>query len=154
MSRASPRSYSRSRSRSYSKDRSRSRSPVRRSRSQSASPEHLHSVLVTNLTRNVKEDHVREIFSQFGKITHLEFPINKLLNTNKGKAYIDFETQEEADKAISYMDNAQLDGKRLACVVAPKQRERSPSPRRARYTSPPPYRRSSIRGPPPPVLGR
>lgn len=27
------------------------------------------------------------------------------MNTNKGKAYIDFETQEEADKALSYMDN-------------------------------------------------
>lgn len=28
-----------------------------------------------------------------------------LVNTNKGKAYIDFETQEDAHKAISYMDN-------------------------------------------------
>lgn len=28
-----------------------------------------------------------------------------IVNTNKGKAYIDFETQEDADKAISYMDN-------------------------------------------------
>lgn len=76
-----------------------------------------------------------------------------IVNTNKGKAYIDFETQEDADKAISYMDNvsnrnsplcafnakshisqwqAQLDGKRIVCVVAPKHRERSPSPRRGK----------------------
>ncbi|KAI7901735.1 uncharacterized protein BX663DRAFT_103078 [Cokeromyces recurvatus] len=98
----SPRRRSTSRGRSHSP---RSKSPTRRSRSRSASPEHLHSILVTNLTRNVKEEHIREIFSQFGKITHLEFPFNKTLNTNKGKAYIDFETQEDADKALSYMDN-------------------------------------------------
>lgn len=83
--RASSRSrYSRSpspRRRSISRGRSRSpysRSPVRRSRTRSASPEHLHSILVTNLTRNVNEEHVREIFSQFGKISALDFPINKV----------------------------------------------------------------------------
>ncbi|CEP10940.1 hypothetical protein [Parasitella parasitica] len=153
MPMVSPRSAY-SRSPSPRPARSRSRSPLRRSsRSRSASPEHLHSILVTNLTRNVKEDHIREIFGEFGKISYLEFPINKLLKTNKGKAYIDFETQDDADKAISYMDNAQLDGKRIACVVAPKHRERSPSPRRARY-SPPPFRKINSRGPPPPPLNR
>jgi RNA recognition motif-containing protein len=31
--------------------------------------------------------------------------LQHIVKTNKGKAYIDFETQEGANKAISYMDN-------------------------------------------------
>ncbi|KAI8889247.1 RNA-binding domain-containing protein, partial [Backusella circina FSU 941] len=110
---------------------SRSPSPRRRtpSRSRSRTPEHLYSILVTNLTRNVKEEHVKEIFSQYGTISRIEFPMNKRLNTNCGKAYIDYGTQEDADKALSYMDDAQLDGKRIVCTVAPSRRSRSPSPK-------------------------
>lgn len=40
-----------------------------------------------------------------------------LVNTNKGKAYIDYETQEEADKAIAYMDNVKNKEKRKKDVI-------------------------------------
>ncbi|KAF7727986.1 hypothetical protein EC973_006751 [Apophysomyces ossiformis] len=141
-------SYSRSRSRSRSF--SRSRSPPRRRRS--LSPPRI-IVLVAKLTRNVTADHVKEIFSQFGTIKHVEFPFNERLNANMGKAYVEYETQEDADKAISYMDGGQLDGQRLECLMAPPRRRSpslSPPPRRrSRNISPPvSYRR---RGPPPPM---
>ncbi|KAI9013990.1 hypothetical protein CLU79DRAFT_382588 [Phycomyces nitens] len=125
------RSPSRSRSprrRSYSRsprlERERSLSPVR-ARSRSPVTAKGNGVLVTNLTRNVTSEHVREIFSQYGTIVELDFPFNKRLNANSGKAYVYYETDEEAKKAISHMDGGQLDGKHLTCEVAPV---RLPSP--------------------------
>jgi RNA recognition motif-containing protein len=41
-----------------------------------------------------------------GVFTHQKsIKIYSLVNINLGKAYIDFETQEDAEKAISYMHN-------------------------------------------------
>lgn len=70
-------SYSRSRSPSYS-SRSRSRSP-RRSMSPALTPK--NTVLVTNLTRNVTADHVKEIFAQFGSVVKVDFPVNHRCKT-------------------------------------------------------------------------
>lgn len=63
------RSVSRSRSPSYSGSRSRSRSRGRSTRSN-------NWISVTNLTRNVTLDHVKEIFAQYGEIVSTEFPFN------------------------------------------------------------------------------
>ncbi|KAI9496623.1 hypothetical protein BDB00DRAFT_808072 [Zychaea mexicana] len=123
------RSPSYSRSRSPSDASSRSRSPIR-----SVSPPPRNTVLITNLTRNVNAEHIKEIFSQFGTVRDIDFPFNTRLNTNGGRAFVEYETKEDVDKAISYMDGGQLDGKYLEVAVAPPPRRRSPSP--------PPRRRS------------
>ncbi|KAK3342093.1 hypothetical protein B0T25DRAFT_559972 [Lasiosphaeria hispida] len=73
----SPRRNGRYRSRSYSRDRSWSRS---RSRSRSASlsePPRSTKVVVERLTKNVKEEHLREIFGQYGEIKDLDLPLNR-----------------------------------------------------------------------------
>lgn len=63
------RSVSRSRSPSYSGSRSRSRSRGRSTHSN-------NWISVTNLTRNVTLDHVKEIFAQYGEIVSTDFPFN------------------------------------------------------------------------------
>ncbi|CDH50503.1 predicted protein [Lichtheimia corymbifera JMRC:FSU:9682] len=139
-------SYSRSRSPSYS-SRSRSRSP-RRSMSPALTPK--NTVLVTNLTRNVTADHVKEIFAQFGSVVKVDFPVNHRLNTNTGRAYVEYESKEDMDKAISYMNGGQLDGKHLDVDVAPAHRSPSPPSHRRGYSPPPPsrYRRGGGGGRP------
>ncbi|KAI9313051.1 hypothetical protein BX666DRAFT_1979031 [Dichotomocladium elegans] len=157
-------SYSRSRSRSpmYS-SRSRSRSPRSRSRSprsrsprRSASPPPpRHAVEVTNLTRNVTAEHIKEIFGQYGTIKHIDFPMNAKLNTNTGRATVEYATKEEMEKAIGYMNDGQLDGKHLNVTVAPppttlsRYRGSLSPPRRRRAYSPqsPRSRRPGNRAP-------
>ncbi|ORZ02690.1 hypothetical protein BCR43DRAFT_406586, partial [Syncephalastrum racemosum] len=74
---------------------------------------------ITNLTRNVTPDHIDEIFGQFGQIVKLDLPMNHKLRRNLGLAYVEYKTEEEMQKAISYMDKGQLDGKYLDVAVAP-----------------------------------
>eukprot|EP00899_Mesostigma_viride_P000518 jgi/Mesvir1/10467/Mv14377-RA.1 len=72
-----------------------------RARSPSPLPKVLH---VGNLTRNVNEAHLREIFGNFGKVVKVELAIDRLVNLPKGFGYIEFETRAEAEKALDFMD--------------------------------------------------
>ncbi|RFU32418.1 hypothetical protein B7463_g3914, partial [Scytalidium lignicola] len=91
------RSESRSRSRSYG--RSRSASPVRSTK-----------VVVEKLTKNVNEDHLREIFGTYGTIKDLDMPMNRQFMTNRGTAYILYESEADAEAAIAHMHESQIDG--------------------------------------------
>ncbi|KAF9103348.1 hypothetical protein BGX27_010619 [Mortierella sp. AM989] len=114
------RSLGRSRSRSLSRSlspRSRSRSPprkVQRRVTRSPSPRNdvsLNSAIkVGNLTRNVSEGHIREIFGVYGKIKTINFPINPRFRFNMGYAEIEYETREEAQVALEGWNGGQLDG--------------------------------------------
>ncbi|KAK2033830.1 hypothetical protein LX32DRAFT_649005 [Colletotrichum zoysiae] len=68
------------------------------------------SIVVERLTKNINEDHLEEIFGQYGRIKDLDLPINRTHGTNRGTAYILYETEADAEEAIAHMHEAQLDG--------------------------------------------
>ncbi|CAJ0763840.1 22660_t:CDS:2 [Entrophospora sp. SA101] len=108
-------------------------SSSRRQRRSSLSPILPTKIMVNKLTKNVKEAHLQEIFGAFGRINRIEVLIDEKWQTNKGTAYIDFETGNDAERAISYMDGGQLDGNTLSCTFVPR-RQPSPPPIRRRHT--------------------
>lgn len=150
----------RSRPRSISRSRSRSRSiPPPRVRRDSRD-NHVQGkgagwrvVIVSGLTKNVRREHLEEIFSKYGKVTGLDLPTfakckfslrTRLLKLtascdiilagqNRGKAAIEFSNAADAEKAQDHMDQGQLDGSTLTVVLsdlplpAPERRhEREP----------------------------
>ncbi|KAJ3938739.1 uncharacterized protein N0V96_011471 [Colletotrichum fioriniae] len=98
-----PRRNGRQRSESRSRSRGRSASPAIRST----------KVVVERLTKNINEAHLEEIFGQFGHIKDLDLPINRTHGTNRGTAYILYDTEADAEDAIAHMHEAQLDGAHL-----------------------------------------
>lgn len=51
------------------------------------------------------QDHIQEIFSTYGKIKTVEMPMDRLHpHLSRCSAYVEFETPEEAQKALKYMD--------------------------------------------------
>lgn len=135
------------------------RSSPERRRSKSAdrakSPEANTRVSVRNISRNVKKEHLLEIFGIYGPINDTFFPMNKFHPTfPRGTAIIEYEKHEDAEKAIKHMDGGQVDGLVLQCEwkpPTPKRRSRSPvrrlSPPRRGRRSPSPGRRSPRRSP-------
>ncbi|KAF5321826.1 hypothetical protein D9619_000976 [Psilocybe cf. subviscida] len=95
--------------------RGRSRSPRDADVDMDASPDKLDArvIIITNLTRNVAESHLRTIFGFYGHITKLDLPLFLKSGQNKGKAALEFSTPSEAHKAASHMDGGQLDGASL-----------------------------------------
>ncbi|KAL5527401.1 hypothetical protein ACEPAG_6192 [Sanghuangporus baumii] len=67
-------------------------------------------VIVTNLSRNVVESHLRSIFGFYGDISKIDLPLFGKSGQNRGKAALEFTTSTAAHKAASHMDGGQLDG--------------------------------------------
>ncbi|KAL8678521.1 MAG: hypothetical protein Q9186_005129 [Xanthomendoza sp. 1 TL-2023] len=67
-------------------------------------------IVVEKLTKNVNENHLREIFGSYGPIKDLDLPMNKQFMTNRGTAYILYANTTDAEAAIAHMHEAQLDG--------------------------------------------
>ncbi|KAF2857567.1 RNA-binding domain-containing protein [Piedraia hortae CBS 480.64] len=129
--RSPPRGYHTNGDRDPSEGRHYSRSP------QNSPPPLSNKIVIEKLTKNVSLQHLREIFSPYGKITDLELPLNNQFMMNKGIAYVLYSAPEEAESAIAHMHEAQVDGAQInVSIVLPRRRfSRSPPPKR-----PPPNR--------------
>ncbi|OAQ67174.1 nucleotide-binding, alpha-beta plait [Pochonia chlamydosporia 170] len=116
-----------------SNSRSRSRGRGRDSRDGSSSPlTRSTKIVVERLSKNINEDHLYEIFGQFGPIKDLDLPINRTFGTNRGTAYILFDHEADAEAAISHMHEAQVDGATINVSIVLPRRKLSPPPPTAR----------------------
>lgn len=51
------------------------------------------------------QDHIQEIFGTYGKVKMVDMPVDRLHpHLSKGYAYVEFETADEAEKALKHMD--------------------------------------------------
>ena len=124
----------------------------KRRRSLAPKPTKVH---VERLTRKVTKEHIREIFSIFGRVRKIDLRRDRMrAHPPQGHAYVEFENPEEAAKALRHMDGGQIDGRQITAraVLAPWPQ---PPPRRLsppRRMLPPPstwrrLRRSRSRSP-------
>lgn len=67
------------------------------------------TLVVSNLSFNVAEGHLREIFENYGQITELKLSRNKFGQSLQW-ALITYSTPEMMDEAISNMNGGQIDG--------------------------------------------
>ena len=134
-------------------------------------PERPPKLHVGNLTRNVTSEHIKEvrgsrarrcarnlslppshrdlardppqIFSHFGEIFAVDFPTEPRSGLPKGHAFVEFKTRSEAEKAIDFMHEAEIDGARVTVqfVLLPRRQPRPRSPLRG-----PPMRRGPYGG--------
>ncbi|KAJ9510715.1 hypothetical protein QJQ45_027662 [Haematococcus lacustris] len=94
----------------------------------------LTRLVVGNLTRNVTEEHLSEIFSTYGKLAKVELAIDKTVNLPRGFAHVEFEKHSDAQKALDHMHEGQLDGNVIRVAVVAKGLPPPPP----RLPSPPP----------------
>ena len=149
----------RQRRRSYSRSLSRSLSSASRSSMESI-PHTVTKIAVQNLSLNVNEMHLLEIFSSFGKvgkITDLQV-VKSDAACKTQSATIEYLNSVEAEKAIKVMNSGYIDGLQVSVMlvkeeeivkVEPRKKSRSRSPvgkrRRFASRSRSPFRRRSPR---------
>jgi RNA recognition motif-containing protein len=77
----------------------------------------LKRIFVSNLSKELNEEGIINIFSKAGKVQHILLFKNNRDNANKwmseGECIIMFETEEEAREAISIFDEKHMFGLRL-----------------------------------------
>ena len=67
--------------------------------------------VVYNISPNVTEKHIKEIFSNYGEIKGVYIPKKGKRNLKENYAFIEFIKKENAEEAQLYMDGGQIDGK-------------------------------------------
>lgn len=84
------------------------------------------TVYIANLSRNVKEEEVREKFNQFGKIKSITVVKDHQTNEPRGFAFITYETKKESELAIKEMNDKEMEGRILKVEAAKRKGPREP----------------------------
>ncbi len=71
-------------------------------------------VIVRNLVFNLAEPHVKKLFEPYGEITEVNMPLNNANGHNKGFAFIQYKTRQDAVKAISALNGTSFKGRTIA----------------------------------------
>jgi hypothetical protein len=67
------------------------------------------------VSRNVKNDHLQEIFGLYGNIRGIDLKTDRRNHLSKGEATITFSTEKDAEHALFHLDGGQIDGNIIKC---------------------------------------
>jgi RNA recognition motif-containing protein len=90
-----------------------------------AGKEHIISrkVFVGNLNFDLSREDILELFGSVGPVTDVVMPIDKVSGRPRGFAFVEFELEEDAAKAMETLNGKELAGRQLKIDEA---RERPP----------------------------
>ena len=80
---------------------------------------------VGNLSYDVTEAKLRDLFSQAGEIATVDVITDKFTGKAKGFAFVEMKTDEATQEAISRLDGYALDDRNIAVSVARPREDRS-----------------------------
>ncbi len=77
---------------------------------------------VGNLGFNTAEEQVRHAFNEFGRVASVSIITDRATGQSRGFGFVEYDSADEAERAIESMNGAMLDGRALNVNIA---RERS-----------------------------
>ncbi|MBW1679336.1 MAG: RNA-binding protein [Deltaproteobacteria bacterium] len=89
------------------------------------------NIYVGNLSYNVTEEELRDIFSEHGEVSSVNIITDKYSGQSKGFGFVEMPTQSEAEAAIKALDESSLKGRDIKVNQA-RPRDERPQ-RRPRY---------------------
>ncbi len=79
---------------------------------------------VGNLSYNISEEQLRELFGQAGEIKDVSLILDRDTRRPKGFGFVEMTTQADAEKAIQMFNEYELDGRKLTVNMARPREER------------------------------
>ena len=86
------------------------------------------NIYVGNLSKEVTEDDLREVFKPFGQLTSVKIIRDKFTNESRGVGFIEMPSKKEADSAIENLIGTELKEKN---IIVNESRTRSNDRRNA-----------------------
>ena len=106
-------------------------------------------LFVGNLSFDVTESELRDLFSQVGVVTQIRIPLDRESGRPRGFAFIDLEDRAQADEAMRRLHQQEFKGRALVVNEATAREEGSRGPSRGRGGSAPPALPEGDAPPPP-----
>ena len=87
------------------------------------------SIYVGNLSLEVVEEDLKELFSEYGSVRYVDIPTYRETGKKRGFAFVEMGTPDEEASAIGSLDGAEFKGRQLRLRVN-QSRPRDPDDRR------------------------
>lgn len=84
-------------------------------------------VFVGNLDFKTTKDELQTVFAEAGDIQDVFIPTDRGTGRPRGFAFVEFSSQDEAEKAIEMFDGHEVSGRSLRVNMAEERRPRVPS---------------------------
>lgn len=83
------------------------------------------NIFVGNLSYQLHEDELEQLFTQYGEVASAKIISDKFTGRSKGFGFVEMPNDEEASKAISELNNKDVQGRPLKVnkALPPKPRE-------------------------------
>jgi len=83
----------------------------------------MKKLFVGNLSYNLTEDDIERLFAQAGKVVSVAIPTDRDTGRKRGFAFVEMETDAEAEAAIERLNGHDVEGRQLAVNLSkPKAR--------------------------------
>ncbi|MEO9258527.1 MAG: RNA-binding protein [Crocinitomicaceae bacterium] len=82
------------------------------------------NIFVAKLDYGVTSDDLREVFEEYGEVTSCSVIMDKMTRKSKGFAFVEMPESEQANKAISELNEASINGR---TIVVKEAEERAKS---------------------------
>jgi RNA recognition motif-containing protein len=82
-----------------------------------------NKIYVGNLPYSVDNEQLQKLFSEFGEISEATIITDKFSGRSKGFGFVTFVDEESAQKAISGMNEKEIEGRAIKVAEARPQRE-------------------------------
>jgi len=71
-------------------------------------------LFVGNIPFKISESELSELFSRFGNVVSVSIPTDRETGRKRGFAFVEMETQEEAEAAIKELNGHTLEGRQIS----------------------------------------
>jgi RNA recognition motif-containing protein len=85
------------------------------------------SIYVGNLSYQVTEEDVREVFAEYGTVKRVQLPTDRETGRMRGFGFVEMSTDDEEEAAIAALDGAEWMGRDLKVNKARPREDRPPS---------------------------
>jgi RNA recognition motif-containing protein len=82
------------------------------------------NIYVSNLSFAVVDEDLRSYFAEYGEVTSAKIIMDKYTNRSKGFGFVEMSDDAAAQKAITELDGATVDGRTIRVSVAKPREER------------------------------
>jgi RNA recognition motif-containing protein len=89
------------------------------------------NIYVSNLSFAVRDEDLREYFSEYGEVASAKVIMDKVSNRSRGFAFVEMPDDTAAEKAIQELDGAMVDGRSIKVNVARPKEERPANAKRS-----------------------
>ncbi|REJ60267.1 MAG: RNA-binding protein [Microcystis aeruginosa DA14] len=84
------------------------------------------SIFVGNLSYDISQDDLVEVFKEYGNVQRVHIPVDKETQRKRGFAFVEMENKAQETTAIEALDGAEWMGRSIKVNEAREREERAP----------------------------